>query len=229
MTRRARSLAAVAVILVLGATVAAAQALTPPAGTPDLSQMTLQSADLGPAAGVSSAYVKPPSKIVAQYDRNFTLTSTSAGVALDAIDTEILLAHTSAYAKSFFKELRTLYGSKFGHNLLAADIEKAAGPGRLTRKQIRFGTLRAIDVGDQSLLITITVRTRTRRLVEDVVALRVGGVVANLSIVAAAPKLAASVPTALATTVAGHVTSVLASGATGPTGPSGSTGATGAS
>jgi hypothetical protein len=226
---RARSLAVVATILVLGATVAVAQAITPPAGTPDLTQMTLQPADLAPGAQVASAYAKPPKQMIAEYDRNFAQVATSDGVALKGIDTQLLLADTTAAASGFFTELRTVYGSKAGHLLLAAEIAKSAGKAaHLKLKQIHFGKLHGIGVGAASLLVSITIRTKAVTLVSDVVALRIGAVIANLTIVAGKPRLAASVPSAIASAIAGHITTVLAAtGSTGPSGPTGATGATG--
>ena len=227
MNRRLRCLAAgfVATIALGASAGAVAWAVQPPAGTPDLSKMTLQRADLGPAGTVADGYVKPTTDERAQYDRNFAGPSTTAGLKLAAIETDIILADSKTDARGLFHDLQVIYGSKLGHDLLAADIEK--GNVGVTRRQIVFGKLRSIGVGAQSLLESITVHGAKRTGTEDVFTLRIAGVVANVLVVAGAPKLSASVPTALARTIALHITTVLAAGSTGPTGPTGSTGTTG--
>jgi hypothetical protein len=232
MNRRLRRLAAalVATIALGTLTLAAAQALTPPAGTPSLSAMALQSSDLAPGAQVQGAYVKPTAHLRAEYERNFAAATTRAGVQIDAIDTELLLADTPAYAKQFYRGLKLVYGSSFGRSLLTTELIRRAGSSaHLTRKQVHYGKLRGIGVGQASLLESIAIHTRTLTLFTWIAALRIDGVVANVTLVVRRRTLAAAVPTALATTVAEHITAVLAAsaGATGPAGPTGATGATG--
>jgi hypothetical protein len=231
MNSRRRCLAAVAVatIAATGLVIAVAQAVVPPAGTPNLALMTLQPSDLAPGATIVSAYVPPGKKVRAQYDRNFTDARTTGGVALDGIYSELALSDSSTDAKEFFLGLALVYGSKDGRRIVAEDIIKGAGKGsKLTLENVHFGKLHGIGVGAESLLESITVHAHSKALVADVVALRVQDVVVNLTVVGSGGKLAESVSTALASAIAGHITTVLASsGATGPTGPTGATGATG--
>jgi hypothetical protein len=232
MYRRPLSLAAAATSIVLGGAllITSAQALTPPAGTPDLAQMTLQPADLQPGATVGrDRYAKPPKRFRAAYDRNFSAAATHGGVPLDAIETEILLAARPADAKSFYKVERRIYGSKLGRKLVASSIVGAAGKGsNITAKDVHFGMLRSIAVGQQSLLEPVSIRVNPVTLTADFVVVRVGDVVVNFAVLVFRPTLARSVPTGLAATIAAHISAVLAaSGATGPTGATGTSGATG--
>lgn len=227
MNRRSRRLAAVVATTIATAgalAVAVAGAVTPPAGTPDLAQMTLQLSDLAPGASAAGSYSKPPKSFIAQYERTFTGASSTGGVPLYAIQAQLLLARTAANATSSFRTLRLVYGTKLGRALIAAAIAKGAGKA-FNPKNVHFGKLASIGVGNESLLEPITLGVAGRRLAAAFVVVRVDRVLLNLSVLVRRPKLARSVMSGLASAVAAHITAVLA--ASGPTGPTGSTGATG--
>ena len=227
MNRRCRSAAAaVAAIAACGLAAAVAQALVPPPGTPDLAKMTLQASDLAPGAVVLDGYVKPGAREVAQYDRTFTSVATTGGVKLELIQTQLALAASTPDATSLFKGARSLFASKQGRSELVAEVVAGAGTS-VPRADItvHFGKLRELGIGDQSSLASVRLRVKQRVSTLYSALLRIGNVVATVTVIALRAHLAASVPTGLAQSVAAHITAVLA--ATGPTGPTGPTAATG--
>jgi len=230
MNRRQRCLAGIAVAAIAagGLSIAVAQAVTPPAGTPDLSLMTLQPADLAPGAVVThSLYVKPSTHVIAEYDRTFGSATTTAGVKLTDLVTAVLLVDSTPEATRLYKALRLIYTSKLGHALLAAGIVKSAGKlSGVKPKDVHFAKPTSADVGAQSLLEAISIHVKHRTVAADLVVLRSDAVLAIVTAIVLRPHLDTSVVDGLAGTVATHITTVLA--ATGSTGSTGSTGATGA-
>ena len=233
MNRRQRCLAgaAVAAIAAGGLSIAVAQAVTPPAGTPDLSLMTLQPADLAPGATVTrSRYVKPSNHVIAEYDRAFGPAATTDGGKLAGVVPGVLLVDSTAEAKRLYKELRLVYTSKLGHAILAAGIVKSAGKlAGVKLKNVHFAKPTSAGVGGQSLLQPISIHVKRRTVAADFVILRSDAVLAIVTVIVLRPHLDPSVVDGLAGTVAAHITTVLAAtGSTGSTGTTGSTGATGA-
>ena len=233
MNRRARTLAtlAVAAIAAAGLSIAVAQALTPPAGTPDLAKMGVQSSDLGPGSKLTAAsYVKAPTHVIAEYDRNFGPASTTAGVALAGVTSGVLLADSTADGRSLFKDYRLIFTSKLGREALAVEIVKGAGKlSGVTLKDVHFGKQVSAGVGAQSLIQPLRVAVKHKGVAADFVVLRIGAVLASVTVIVTRPNLARSVVTALAKAVGSHIDAVLAAvGSTGPTGATGSTGSTGA-
>jgi hypothetical protein len=239
MNRRLLHVAAATATIALsaGLQIASAQAVTPPTGTPDLALMALQPVDLQPGARVGiDAYQSPPSGFVAEYERQFGAATTTGGTALEGIQMQIMLANSTAGAKSFFTITRHVYGSRSGRALLANAIAAGRKGSNVKPGDVHFGKLRSIGVGQQSLLEPITLRVRSatnrfkpRTLAADVVVVRIDGVVVSLTVAGLTPTLAPSVASALAATVVSHITAVLAaSGSTGSTGTTGTTGSTAA-
>jgi hypothetical protein len=232
MNRRPRFLAAVSVATIAAGflAVAIAQAVTPPPGTPDLSQMTLQASDLAPGAKTTlSRYVAPGTDTIAEYDRSFAGVTTSAGVKLTVLSTNVLLANSATNAKGLYKDVRLVYASKLGRKLLAEAIVKSAGKlSGVTAKDVHFAKSASAGVGDQSLNQPIAIRSKHKAVAADFVLLRIGDVLASVTIVVRRGQLDRSVATGLAATIGAHITAVLASGATGSTGTTGATGSTGA-
>jgi len=208
-----RTVAAAALALAVWAA-AAAQAYSPPRGTPDLARMTLQPSDLARGATVLfSGYLDPGTglNLRTQYDRDFGAAATTAGVKLAQIQIYLTLADSTAYAKTLFAQLTSLYSSESGHAILALEVVPVSVNGfHPTPNNARFGKLRSAGIGQQSLLESGTITTKSATIVADFVSLRVDGVLASLAIVAAQPPLADAVAIGLARTVAAHITSVLA-------------------
>ncbi len=192
---------------------AAAEAYSPPRGTPDLAKMTLQPSDLARGATVlSSGYLDPASglNLRAEYDRDFGAAATTAGVKLGQIQVSITLADSTAYAKALFAQIPPTYGTQAGHAILALEVVPISVNGfHPTPNNARFGKLHSAGIGQQSLLESGTITTKDATIGADFVWLRVDGVLASLAVVAAKPPLADSVAIGLARTVAAHITSVL--------------------
>jgi hypothetical protein len=219
---RHRIVAVVAAALALAVcTPAAAQAYSPPRGTPDLAKMTLQPSDLARGAMVLvSGYFDPGSglNLRAQYNRDFGAAATTAGVKFAQVQTSITLADSTAYAKTVFAQLPSIYGAQAGRATLAQEVIPALGKGSdATPNDARFGKLRSAGLGQQSLLESATITAKDATIAADFVWLRVDGVLASLAIVAAQPPLTDLVAIGLARTVAAHITSVLtAAGSSSP-------------
>jgi hypothetical protein len=233
MNRRPRILAAVAVAAIAagGLSIAVAQALTPPAGTPDLAKMGVQSSDLGPGSTLlGGRYVKPSKHVIAVYDSGFGPASTTAGVALAAVTSGVALADSTADGRSLFKAYRLIFTSKFGRVALAAEIVKGAGKlSGVTLKDVHFGKQVSAGVGAQSLIQPLTVAVKHKGTAADFVVLRIGAVLASVTVIVTRPHLPSSIATTLAKAVGSHIDAVLAAiGSTGSTGATGSTGSTGA-
>jgi hypothetical protein len=231
MKRRLTRLAAASLVAVVCAgtvAIAAALAVVPPAGTPDLPSMVIQPSDLAPGApSASGGYVKPGKGLLAAYNSSFRDVTTTAGVRLAGVETSVALASSSANAHAYFKDLRAVYGSKKGRLLIAAEIAKGAGAGAgLKRSDFSFARVRAVGVGDQSALEPFTMHIKGVKLAADLLVLRAGDVLANLTVVGLGGQLTPRVATALGATVAAHIAAVLA-GSTGASGATGATGATG--
>jgi hypothetical protein len=227
MGRRPRLLGA-AVATIAGGLLAAgiAQAVTPPAGTPDLAQMALQPSDLGAGATPSrSGYVAPSGYIVADYQNNYNAVSTTAGTKLTGISTEVDLVNSTAHAQALYKEVRLIFASKLGRRLLADRLVKETGTGSgVTAKDVRFAKQKVLGLGDASALQPFSVRVKRGTVAADIVIVRVGDVLADLTAVVVKAHLDPAIATGLAGDVASHITAVLAAGSTGPTGATGATG-----
>jgi len=211
--RHRRGTAVAFAALTLALAVASAQAYAPPHGTPDLSKMTLQPGDLARGAQVLvSAYFPPGSglQLQAQYNRDFGSAATSAGVRFTQIQTSITLAKTPAFAKVVFAQLPSIYGAQSGRTILAQEVEPLFGKGAgQTPKDARFGKPRSIGAGQQSLFLPATFVVAGATVAADFAWLRIDGVIANLALVAAGPKLADAVAIGLTRTVAAHISAVL--------------------
>jgi hypothetical protein len=232
MKRHTTRLAAVAVAVIAagGLSIGIAQAVTPPAGTPDLSSMALAASDLGPGAtALTGAYVKPAGTVIAEYERGFGAVTTTAGVKLAALFSGVLLLDSTADAAKSFNGIRKIYSSKLGRALLAGEVVKGAGKASgVTVKDVHFGRSASVGVGDESLILSVLVEVKHRGAAADFVVVRIGSVLALIDVIVKRTHLDSSVATGLAGTVGAHITAVLAaSGASGPTGPTGPTGATG--
>jgi hypothetical protein len=228
---RARALSAVfgvgAALLVSGAAIAVgATAVTPPAGTPDLAAMALQTTDFGAGAvAAEQGYVQPTTGFTAEYDGGFTTATTPDGVSYYSIADLISIAPSASTVSSFFNAESAFFRSKQAHKLLDKVIIGAAGKkSHLKARNIKYGVGGSLGVGNGSSLETIALKSKHVSVHEDVVLFEQGTVYVLLTLVAnPGETIPTSDATALATAIDNHVNSVLA-GSTGPSGVTGSTG-----
>ena len=216
-------------MLALGALLAAvAGAVTPPSGTPDLATMSVQLSDLQPGASIASdGYTKPGKGFTAKYLRQITGAKTTASGQAVELVVELDLAPTTGLASKTEAGEHIIFSSKLGHSLLGAEIIKAAGASaHVVPKDLHFSKIERIATLPGAFLEALAVRTKQRLVTADFIGVRVGRVVATLTVLGLGFTVDRSIGTALAATVAAHISAVL--GKTGSTGPSGATGATGA-
>jgi hypothetical protein len=217
---------AVAVVLaVLAGGAAIAGAVVPPAGTPNLAAMTLGPVDFAPGGVSLGGYVKPVKGVVAEYVRAMDGVTTTGGLKLTEAVSEIFLLRKTSSATGLFKLTRALLRSRAA---LAALVQKGAGSKvHIVAKDVTLGKVHGLGVGQQSLLGTFTVRVGGKAIHASIALVRVDKILGDLTL-GASGRLPRSAADALARTMAGHITTVLAGvGSTGPTGPTGATGATG--
>lgn len=213
---------ALGVILALTAAGTAAASVNPPAGTPNMAAMVLQSPDLAPGAVAGQqGFVKPPSGFSAQYDAEFTQASTPDGISYYSISDFVAIAPSAATVDSFLGEETSVFRSKAGHKLLSAVIIHAAGKkAHLEAKDVKYHDLGSLGVGQSSFVETIGVKAKRVSVHEDVVLFQQGTAYGFL-VMAAKP--GEQVPTSDASALAGamdaHINVVL--GATGSTGTTG--------
>lgn len=229
MRRRSISLAMLGVAVAFGLAVASASAFSPPPGTPDLSQMTIQASDLASGATLSTdAYAKPPKNFLAEYLRSFASARTLAGLTLFGLDTQVLLGDTAAVATGFFALERGIYRSKSGRRLLTNALERASSKNGVTINAVHFQKFRSLALGSQAFLQPVVLHIKRVQAAADFIVLREGSVITTVTVVLADPRRSLPVARQLGKDVIGHITTVLAStggtGATGATGPTGPTG-----
>ena len=223
MNRTAAALCATLVIL--GVLAAAAFAVTPPSGTPNLARMTVQSADLQPGSVITiDAYQTPPAGFLAVYERDFRIAQTAPHGTLFALETQVQLASSAAIAQRIVALERIEFGSKAGHKLIESAIVRSAGAGSgLKAKDVHFGAVTRIAPGRGSFDERVTLRLGARTETSEIIEVGDGPVVALLVAVTPGTHVPSSLSHTLATDVARHIGAVLASSASrpGPTGPSG--------
>ena len=224
MRRVSRTLCLAAAICLGIATTALA--VTPPAGTPDLSQMTIQASDLAPGAQtVTDRYITPASGVVASYSREWLPGSTDGGVPLAVAGGEVQFLGSAGVATTQFAAAQKALAKKSERRLLAAAIA-LEGRGRgVTSKDVSVGRPRSVSIGDAALELPLTLRFKGRRARVELYFLRVASVIAIITTEDARSANAKRGGHELAADVASHIGAVLAAGgATGATGPTGATG-----
>ncbi|HEX2703528.1 MAG TPA: hypothetical protein VHM72_08860 [Solirubrobacteraceae bacterium] len=180
-------------------------------GTPDLAKMTLQPADLGPGATLLvNSYVDPGGglHLRAEYFRAWGAASTTGGVKLEQLQTQVTLATSTTWAHTVFNQIPGIYGSSGGRGSLITEVDAGNGSST-TLKDARFSKLRSISVGQQSMYVSATIATKGSTLAAGFAWVRVDAATAFLVVVAPKPPLADSVTIAIAKTVAAHMASVL--------------------
>jgi hypothetical protein len=230
MNRRSRLIVLLGAAVTLAAAGSALAAVTPPAGTPNLALMAIQPSDLaaGAVTGADVGYDTPPSGFTAEYAGYFTSAATSDGVAYSLLQDDISLAPDTTTASEYVAVEKLLYTSKAGRKaIVKAAIKDAGGKkSHLTLSDFKFSGAESAGVGTGSLVETLTV-TYKRKKVREVILVFDDGTVAG-SLVATGKvneKVPQSDAITLGTAMYTHINAVLAAGATGPSGTTGASGA----
>jgi hypothetical protein len=239
-SRTAVALAGAAGAVALAAGVA--QAVVPPADTPNMAAMTVQRADLGVGSATpTSGYVKPQNGFTAAYERSFRVANPPSGGAPFALVATLELAHNAKFAVTAVKAEKVLYSTKTGRTLLSSLIA-ASVPKKdraLLQSSLRFSEPVALSVGSDSFVESISVTAKgftdvirvatvaERRVVAALEFLGVGTIVPESAVSRLAGDVASHIRRVLATPSTGSTLPVGIIGPTGTTGASGSTGTTG--
>ncbi len=215
-----RSAAVLAVtVATLASAAAAAFAVTPPAGTPDLAKMTIRASDLQPGSIVSTdGYQNPPSGFVAVYERDYKLAQLTHGGPVFALQTQVQLTASAALAHKVVQLERVEFGSQAGHRLLERAIVQSAG-GSVKARNVRFGSVQRIAPGSGSFRLRVTLLLGARTVTAEIMDVGKGRVIELLVAVVPGRRVPSSLSLTLSGDVVRHIGATLAS--------SGSTGATG--
>jgi hypothetical protein len=223
---RAGAAAVLLASVLAGLLAGVAAAVTPPAGTPDLSMMTVQSTDLQPGATIGTdGYQKASSPFTAAYVRSFNGAQLTPNGVPFGLTTILMIAPTSAVAQQAFIIQRHVLGSSGGRHLIAMALLGNRSK-QIPSNRVHVGKITSLRVGDGAFEVPVTVRVPPIVVTAEWAVIRTGRVLATIVPVAVGSKLPGSITATLGGDVSGHIASVLA-GATGPTGTSGPTGATG--
>jgi hypothetical protein len=203
--------AAVAAIAIAALAAASAQAYAAPKGIPNLAKMTLQASDLAPGATLLlSSYFDPGSglHLLAEYNRDWGAASTTGGVKLQQLQTQLTLAASTTWAQTVFTQIPSIYAGNAGRADLIAEVDDGNGSSAAL-KDARFSKLRGIGVGQQSFYESATITTKGSTLAAGFAWVHLDAAIAFILVVAPRPPLADSVTIALAKTLAAHMTSIL--------------------
>jgi hypothetical protein len=170
---------------------AAAAALAATAGfaavsaAPDPAQMALLAGDI-PNSKVKGKRLKPGTGYLAVYARDFELSKPYGSSQLVYITSEVALAAaaktTVADMASIRKFLRSTQGRQFLANTFAAEL----GP-TVAKKDVTIGKLRTPPIGDEAVLVSLTVRTKAGRFYAAFTWFRVDRALSTLSVVGLRP------------------------------------------
>jgi hypothetical protein len=172
----------IAALLVLAATtaLAATAGFAAVTAAPDPAQMTLLAADI-PSSKVKGTRVKPGKGYVAAYSRDFELSKPYGSSQLVFISSEVAVATaaktTIADIASIRKFLRSTQGRQFLANTFAAELGTA-----VTKKDVTIGKLRTPPIGDEAVLVSLTVRTKAGRFHAAFTWFRVDRALSTLSV-----------------------------------------------
>ena len=244
MSRPSGSVVAIAAACVTVALAAGvAQAVTPPAGTPNMAAMGVQRTDLGAGTGTGEGgYAKPQTGFEAAYTRTFGVAQSRSGGSPFALESELELAASASTVLSVVREQKILYSTKAGRALLGSVIlSSAPKKDKITLKSLLFSKPTALHVGSDSFIESLSVKVKGFTEIVRFATFGEERVEAALIFAGIGTIVPDSTVTALAADVAAHIRRVLSqhapSGSTGstlsvgiiePTGPSGATGASGA-
>jgi hypothetical protein len=222
ITRRASAaLALGASVVALWVVPAPSRAYTPPVGTPDLGAMLLGPSDFA-AAGLLTGQGYAHSAPFVTYWRDFAFVTTTRGDKLLEVYAEANYSPNVGDAESYMSVAPLVFDSRSFRRSAARSIvfDALQGGVRVRARNVRFGRISALPLGDAALTMSMSVKVGRARLTSEAVFVRVDRVVAFLSVVGV-PQRNENVggdTAALAATVAARLRAGLA--AQGPAGGS---------
>jgi hypothetical protein len=154
---KSRTIAAL-LALAAAAALAATAGFAAVSAAPDPAQMALLAGDI-PNSKVKGKRLKPGTGYLAVYARDFELSKPYGSSQLVYISSEVQLAAaaktTVADMANIRKFLRSTQGRQFLANTFAAELGAS-----VAKKDVTIGKLRTPPIGDEAVLVSLTVRTK---------------------------------------------------------------------
>jgi hypothetical protein len=136
-----------------------ASAITPPAGTPDLSQMGLRVSDLPAGAKVAKQHYVKPDGALAEYDRDFRPGTARVGkLKLLGLASNIEIHSTAGEASFLFRQFKAIASTKKGRQTLSQLFAEGFGSG-LGKTEVTTGVPVNLHIGDESLALSFRIKT----------------------------------------------------------------------
>jgi hypothetical protein len=155
----------------------------PAAGTPDPAQMVLQPSDFTVGAPVLKQGYSFEPPFVSGYERVFASGITTSGAIFNGVTSRVELAADQPQATASFAALRRIVRSRvFQTELVVALTHEAPRRARLHVRDVHIGHIRSLGVGDDSMLLPVSVRAKGMKFAADLVFLRVDRALGTLSL-----------------------------------------------
>ena len=209
--------------LVAATALAATAGFAAVSAAPDPAKMVLQAADI-PNAKVKGKRLKPGNGYVAVYARDFELSKPYGSSQLVFISSEVALAATAKTTVTEIAGIRKFLRSSQGRQFLASTFAAELGTA-VTKKDVTIGNLRTPSIGDEAVLVSLTVRTKQGRFYAAFTWFRVDRALSTISVFGLRPAHvgqqftpASTVPPTIAGTVQQGQTLTASSGTFNPVG-----------
>ena len=155
---KSRTIAAL-LVLAAAAALAATAGFAAVSASPDPAQMALLAGDI-PNSKVAGRRIKPEAGYVAAYEREFELSKPYGSSKVLYINSEVSLAAAAKTTIADIAGLRRFLGSTQGRQLLTSSIAGEVGT-TVKAKDVTIGKLRTPPIGDEGVLVSVTVRTKS--------------------------------------------------------------------
>lgn len=204
-TARTAVLALVAVLLSAAAATAAQRT------SPDITQTTLQPADL-PGAALASHGVVKAKGYVSGYQRTYQLNTPQGPAGIVYLQSTGQLAVTIAKAKTEVQLDEGALRTKLGRKAIIAEIARSLN---VKATAVKVGTVRKPKFGDNAFELPLSILIKGHRVYEDLLYLQLDRVVATLVLAGIHP-VSSSAAGKYTTIVSSHITTVLTPVSTAP-------------
>jgi len=181
---KSRTIAALLVLAAVTA-LAATAGFAAVTAAPDPAQMALLAGDI-PNSKVKGTRLKPEAGYVAAYTREFELSKPYGSSQLLYINSEVALAASAKTTIADIASLRKFLRSTQGRQLLANSIGAQLGT-NVKKKDVTIGKLRTPPIGDEGVLVSLTVRTPEGRFYAAISWFRVDRALSFLVVVGLRP------------------------------------------
>ena len=177
--------------LATAAALAVTAAFAAVSAAPDPAQMALLAGDV-PDSKVKGKRLKPGKGYVAAYTRDFELSKPYGSSQLVFINSEVHLAAAAKTTKADMVGFRTFLRSPQGRQLIANSVAADLGTA-VTKKDVTISKLRTPPIGDEAVLVSLSIRTKEGRFYAAFTWFRVDRVLSTLSVFGLRPTGPASV------------------------------------